>query len=146
MVLLAALPAPASGAAMVLTRQTVIHHGPWLRHTLRSQRTWADFLDKNDDPRCLPAGAAGREWTLFGHGDVPHDLRRGGFWDWFHQRYPAAQGLSRASRVGFSPDGEEALVELSYSCGWLCGHGEQVLLVREAGRWRVVLRQRTWVS
>ena len=145
-VLLAALPAQPRVEVRVFGRQTVLHRNPFLRLAPRSERTWRDLLDKNDEPRCLPVTAAGREWTLFSEADVPRDLGRGHFREWFHNRYANAQGISRASRPGFSPSGDEALIELYYHCGGLCGQGEQVLLMRDGAGWRVVSRALTWIS
>ena len=60
--------------------------------------------------------------------------------------YPGARGELALSHVGFSADGEEALVYYETRCGSLCGRGALVRLQRVAGQWHVVARVTLWVS
>lgn len=69
------------------------------------------------------------------------------YWRAFRERFPHARGIMTFSRVGFNAARTQAVVNVSYSCGGLCGKGTIVLLYRDAtGRWRVVRTTRMWVS
>ena len=61
-----------------------------------------------------------------------------GYWDRFHRRFPGAFGRVSLSRVGFSADGNHALVLADYGCGGRCGGTRYYLLQRTAEGWRVV--------
>ena len=63
------------------------------------------------------------------------------FWDY----YPDSDGLRRLSRVGFSQDGEQALVYYEYDAGGWYGAGVLVLLQLEKGEWKGVGRYRIWI-
>jgi hypothetical protein len=68
------------------------------------------------------------------------------YWRAFRARFPGAGGMVSFTRVGFSDNRRQALVEVSRSCGSLCGGGYNVLLEKQNGRWRVVQQINTWVS
>ncbi|MBC6696916.1 hypothetical protein [Hymenobacter sp. BT190] len=46
----------------------------------------------------------------------------------------------------FSRDGKTVIVEISTTCGSLCGSGETWVLKRRQGKWRKVRPLRSWVS
>ena len=50
------------------------------------------------------------------------------------------------SRVGFNADGDEALADMGYRCGDLCGAGGLYLLVKEDGNWKVQETLMAWQS
>ena len=53
--------------------------------------------------------------------------------------YPGSSGIVSLSRVGFTPDGRQALTFVQYWCGALCAEEAFVLLRRVPGpRWKVV--------
>ena len=62
-------------------------------------------------------------------------------WDWRPRMY-----MVRFSRIGWSRDGRQALLEIGGNCGPLCGSGWFVVLERDADRWRVRGMLLTWVS
>lgn len=52
--------------------------------------------------------------------------------------HPGSDAVIRLSQVGFSPDGQRALVHVTFSCGPRCGSTRLVLLTRERHNgWRV---------
>ena len=72
--------------------------------------------------------------------------RRGSRWTDFEAKYPGASGFILFSRVGFNADGDEALADMGYRCGDLCGAGGLYLLVKEDGNWKVQETLMAWQS
>jgi hypothetical protein len=72
--------------------------------------------------------------------------RRGSRWTDFEARYPGASGFILFSRVGFNADGDQALADMGYRCGDLCGAGGLYLLVKEDGNWKVQETLMVWQS
>jgi hypothetical protein len=72
--------------------------------------------------------------------------KRGSQWTDFEARYPGASGFILFSRVGFNADGDEALADMGYRCGDLCGAGGLYLLVKEDGNWKVQDTLMVWQS
>jgi len=72
--------------------------------------------------------------------------RRGSRWTDFEAKYPGASGFILFSRVGFNAEGDEALVDMGYRCGDLCGAGGLYLLVKEDGTWKVQETLMVWQS
>ena len=72
--------------------------------------------------------------------------RRGSRWTDFEAKYPGASGFILFSRVGFNADGDEALADMGYRCGDLCGAGGLYLLVKEDGTWKVQETLMVWQS
>ncbi len=58
-------------------------------------------------------------------------------WDWLRRRLPGSPGVVSLSRVGFSPEGDRALIWVFLDCGSRCGSGSWVLLHRRDGEWQV---------
>lgn len=67
-------------------------------------------------------------------------------WKKFHKSFPGATGWTSVSLPGYSPDGEIAVVYMSYYCGTLCGGGSYVYLRRVKGKWKVLVNFPGWVS
>jgi hypothetical protein len=57
------------------------------------------------------------------------------YWAAFYRLFPGTPGHIDVSRVGFSRDGNTALVLLEYGCGGRCGGTLYVLVHRVGGRW-----------
>jgi hypothetical protein len=72
--------------------------------------------------------------------------RKGARWTDFEAKYPGASGFILFSRVGFNADGDEALADMGYRCGDLCGAGGLYLLVKEDGNWKVQETLMVWQS
>jgi hypothetical protein len=71
---------------------------------------------------------------------------KGSVWARFQDRYPEASGVVIFSRVGFGANGDEALVEMGYRCGDLCGAGGLYLLTKEGGSWKIQESLIEWMS
>jgi hypothetical protein len=68
--------------------------------------------------------------------------------DWieYYKRYPGAQGYMRLSRVGFSPDGKQALFYSSNWCGGHCASGSYVIMEKRGAGWKVIKEVFIWMS
>jgi hypothetical protein len=136
---------------LVVSEQTTLDGSPFIGWPTPSpfdagEEAWTDYLNRNDEPRCLESWRAdGPAIKVLRRGDLPHVRPPGGFWEWFYQSTGVRQ-LYRVSRVGFSRDGAEAILAIGMSCGGLCGRGEVVRLKWNGERWTVVERRPTWVS
>jgi len=71
---------------------------------------------------------------------------KGQAWGRFEEQYPGASGFVLFSRVGFNDEKNQALVDLGYRCGDLCGSGGLYLLVKENGQWKVQQALMEWQS
>jgi hypothetical protein len=67
-------------------------------------------------------------------------------WCDFYKKYENSSGIVRFSRVGFSRDGSQALVYVSYGCGGLCGWGGYRVLRKQDGVWKLEKGMVSWVS
>ena len=63
------------------------------------------------------------------------------YWSEFYRRYPGSNGEISFSSIGYSADGNVALLVLDQGCGSLCGALSNVVVRRERGRWRVAVIQ-----
>jgi|SRR5215469_4236946 len=70
----------------------------------------------------------------------------GGDWPGFFERYPTSVGWVSLSPVGFNRDHNEALLYIARHCGFLCGEGYSVALVKNGGAWSVKGKFLLWVS
>lgn len=68
--------------------------------------------------------------------------------DWieYYRQYPGAQGHMRLSRVGFSPDGKQALFHSSNWCGGHCASGSYVIMEKHGTGWKVIKEVFIWES
>lgn len=67
-------------------------------------------------------------------------------WATFYSTYPGSAGIAHLSNVGFSKDGNWALVYLLRSCASLCAEGYVVLLQRTSQNWLIAHAKRVLVS
>lgn len=65
-------------------------------------------------------------------------------WDEFYRRHRG--GIYKVSRVGFSDDGQQALVVLGHQTHWTAGHGQLMLLRRKDGAWLCECATNLWIS
>jgi len=70
----------------------------------------------------------------------------GGDWPAYFKQFPGSPGLLTFSRVGFSPDGAQALFYVSANCGGLCGSGYYVVMEKHNGQWVIKKEINVWVS
>lgn len=68
------------------------------------------------------------------------------YWHKFYRRFPGSPGSTRFSRIGYSADGTQALVQMDHGCGSLCGAGEFILVAKQDGVWQIANRVLLWVS
>ena len=68
------------------------------------------------------------------------------YWSEFYRRYPGSNGSISFSSIGYSADGNLALLVVEQGCGSLCGALSNVVVKRERGRWRVDVIQITVMS
>ena len=59
------------------------------------------------------------------------------YWGEFYRRYPGSHGSISFSSIGYSVDGNVAVLIVDQGCGTLCGTLSNVVAKREGGRWRV---------
>lgn len=154
-VVLESLPGTASGHRLVLLDSTVLH--TWidapLSDTWRNLRryfnlkrsTRRDFLKSNETPRSLRSISALRLlYAIESSTDIeavmdPTITAAGGDeWTRFYAHYRYSAGLLRLSRVGFSSNGQQAMVVWDLSCGFLCAEGRVVILSKGDSGWRIV--------
>lgn len=59
------------------------------------------------------------------------------YWNEFYRRYPGSNGSFSFSSIGYSADGNVAVLMVEHGCGSLCGTLSNVVVNRERDRWRV---------
>jgi hypothetical protein len=59
-------------------------------------------------------------------------------WETVHRSFPGVQRVIKISLPGYSRDRDRAIVEVSMTCGLLCGSDELVELQRSNGKWERV--------
>lgn len=69
-----------------------------------------------------------------------------GNWKYFYKKYPNSSGYITLSAVGFNRAGDEAMLDASKSCGWLCGEGWSILLRKGPDGWYIKKKLMSWVS
>jgi len=69
-----------------------------------------------------------------------------GWWTDYYKKYPGSQGYLVLSKIGFSPDGNQALFYASNSCGGKCGTGTYVVMQRSDTGWKLVKEILIWIS
>lgn len=58
-------------------------------------------------------------------------------WMEFYEKNEGLEGVLSLSLPGYSSQGDLAIVQVSSSCGWLCGGGSFWLVKKASGKWRV---------
>ena len=64
----------------------------------------------------------------------------------FNRRFPKSNGLLTLSPVGFSADGTQAVLHVSWTLWPRVGEGHYHVLAKRDGVWHVVRRVMTWIS
>jgi hypothetical protein len=78
--------------------------------------------------------------------DTTRLTNAGRYWKRFTARFGDALGVASFTRIGYNKARNEALLEMGFGCGSLCGEGRIVMLRKNQGVWRVVYMKLTWVS
>ena len=68
------------------------------------------------------------------------------WWTDYYKKYPNSQGILSLSRVGFSPNGRQAVFYASNGCGGKCGTGSYVVMERVDSSWKVAKEILIWIS
>jgi hypothetical protein len=85
-------------------------------------------------------------YELVDKADIDGIFKKGGWWTDYYKKYPDSQGILSLSRVGFSPDGKQAVFFASNGCGGRCGTGAYVVMERTDSGWKVAKEILIWVS
>jgi len=85
-------------------------------------------------------------YELVDKAEIDAIFEKGGWWTDYYKRYPNSQGFLTLSRVGFSPDGKQALFYTKNGCGGTCGTGTYVVMERADSGWKVLKEILIWVS
>lgn len=96
-----------------------------------------DFNAKNKESFLLERKFVGcKNYTLVTETEISDIFKSSqDGWKEFNLKYPKSRGFERFSRIGLSPDKNQAVIYLQYSCGWLCGSGDFYFFVKENGWW-----------
>jgi hypothetical protein len=116
-----------------------------------SAETRVEYKDKSRSV-CPLVDAWGNSklYRPFKHTEIDEYFSKKGHdgWEEFYRVHPQAAGFVTFSRPGFNSEGTEALLYVTYSCGWLCGTGYLYFLTRESSnsKWTVSNRLFLWVA
>lgn len=106
------------------------------------------YRSRNATPFTLaPKLDVEQDYVMMSQEEFDQIFRRGGsVWARFQEQYPEAGGLITFSRPGFNAKGDQALADMGFRCGDLCGAGGLYLLVKEDGNWVVQDTLMVWQS
>jgi hypothetical protein len=106
----------------------------------------ADFRKQNSETHSLgylAAGGLGFRIVLVSRQNLDSFLHNGpeAYWQEFYRRYPGSNGSISFSSIGYTADGNTAVLVVDQGCGTLCGALSNIVVKRERGRWHVSLVQ-----
>ena len=117
------------------------------------QATRQSLVQRNRNGVGLPAADACREKFIVLSAKEIDDYfeapAKGGLqerWSAFYERYPDVNGIMTLSLPGYSAQGDAALLQVSGTCGPLCGNGSFWIFRKEFGRWRVEKATQGWTN
>jgi hypothetical protein len=125
------------------------------KFTSRFKGTTEDFITKNTEAYELNDKFNLEVKLNILNGNEREELfkelnKKGSYDEWaeiLSQKYSKGGAeIIRLSRVGFNADKSQALVFVSFQCGWTCGEGNYVLLAKKEGQWKVKKKDMTWIS
>jgi len=106
------------------------------------------FENRNRSSVAIPQLSPSRGRVVRAHSStldsLPRELKA--HWRAFYELYPRSAGLISLSTVGYSSNGDVAIVMVGQACGALCGRGYLIGLRRKGGKWYVATIKPTWVS
>ena len=107
----------------------------------------SDFKSANEKDRQLENGV---DFTgkiaLIDQDEFKNTINGSDGWDAFKKNHPGAAGIVTFSAVGFSRDGNHAVVNVSYLCYSHCGNGSFYVLEKKNGEWTIAQEIGTWIS
>ena len=83
----------------------------------------------------FPAFGVSRPNNSERHGQSPDP-----FWDEFRTRFPGAWGLTSVTRIAFSDDADQALLQMRHGCGNRCVRTESMFFEKRGGTWFIESR------
>jgi hypothetical protein len=83
----------------------------------------------------LPSLGASRPNAIERHGQSPDPV-----WDQFRTRFPGAWGLTSVTRIAFSDDADQALLQIRHGCGARCVRTESMFFEKRGGTWFIESR------
>jgi hypothetical protein len=89
----------------------------------------------------LPVG-----YELVAQIDIDSIFKNHGWWPDYYKKYPGSRGWLQFSRVGFSPDGKQALFYVVRTCGDLCGGGSYVVMAKKDSGWITAKEIPVWAA
>lgn len=97
-----------------------------------------DYARRNESTRALEDcfDTTRRPVQLVGRAERERIGAAASNWDGYPDGYPA-HGMVTFSRVGFTQDRAQAILQVFFHCGGRCGGGQVVLLNRRNGAWVV---------
>ena len=112
-----------------------------------TEETVLDLLAKEKEPEMFEQSfALPRESVFLDKAVKKAIFRDGRGWESFYEAYPDSGGVFSLSRVGFSPDGRQALVHVGRQWMGRAGGGEVVLLTLADGGIAELGAISTWMS
>ena len=110
--------------------------------------TYEDFWAKNAEPNVLTLSTTGsKPVRLITEEELDTIFKRGlDGWESYRKEFPTANGYIGLSALGFSRDGQQALVYFQTSSDWLAGFGSYYLLARTETGWKIAAEDLVWVS
>ena len=111
-----------------------------------SEDTFLDYRTKNQQPSSLNSEfVLSVKYVVTDEFELKED--GGAAWiDSFYKKFPDTRGMIRVSKVGFNKDRTEAFVFVEFICPALCGGGNNVLLEKNFGEWKVKEQFDGWKS
>jgi hypothetical protein len=107
-----------------------------------------DYREKNGNPIQLERKLdISKPYALISESERERIFKTGEGWSQFYETYPEAPGMViTLSRVGFNPEGDQALVYVEDLGDFGAGQGLYVFLSKEGDRWIVQEVAVAWVA
>lgn len=123
------------------------------KYLSRFKDTAKDFIEKNKKSYELENKFNVKVKINLLYGDERKELfdkLNANYFEWekvFAENYSkSGSQILTLSRVGFNNKKTKALLHLGYQCGWTCGEGNYILLIKKNGKWKIKKKSRTWIS
>jgi hypothetical protein len=112
---------------------------------------FSDYILVNDTVFYLEDkfNVASKKVSLVSDAEINHifnttDINKG--WEEFYRRYPDSNGTISFSRIGYSKDKTQAMVEMGNMYASLGGEGRMIFLKSENNEWKITKAIPTWIS
>lgn len=122
---------------------------PDMRNVFTDGRMMAIYTQRmhGRHPLCAASELPARYQLVSSQTLAPLAPRPSEFWKAFAVAYPSVHGYVRASAIGYSVDGQRAIVFIQHACGDRCGRSDVVILEKTpAGIWRILQQKMLWIA